>query len=175
LWQECEMPPTTISAPPAEQTESSIIDYLTRIDFETYLPDDILVKVDRASMAVSLEVRAPLLDQHLIEFAFGRVPASLKVNGNERKLLLRRLAERVLPSALDLNRKQGFSLPLENWFKDAWGDFVRDILAGADATIFSRKAIQSLLDGQQRGYSNTSRLFALTMFELWRREYHISV
>jgi asparagine synthase (glutamine-hydrolysing) len=175
LWKECETPHTVISAPPPEQSESSIIDSLTRIDFESYLPDDILVKVDRASMSVSLEVRAPLLDQHLIEFAFGRVPAGLKVNGNASKILLRRLAERVLPSALDLTRKQGFSLPLESWFKDAWGDFVRDILMGADTTIFSRKAIQSLLAGQQRGYSNTSRLFALTMFELWRREYHISV
>ncbi len=158
---------------PFEKSNQNIVDYLTRLDFNTYLPDDILVKLDRASMAVSLETRAPFLDQHIIEFAFGKVPAILKADVNERKILLRMLAKQILPSDLDLERKQGFSLPLTSWFKGEWGNFVEDILSQADTNLFSQKTIQNLIQGQKRGLSNTSRLFALTMFELWRREYKI--
>src|SRR6185503_12902085 len=104
----------------------------TGVDFMTYLVDDILVKVDRSSMLASLEVRAPWLDCRLIEFAFGRVPDRLKATSNERKILPRKLGERLLPPSMDLRRKQGFSLPLDSWFKDGWGEFVGDVLRDAD-------------------------------------------
>src|SRR5438445_9427474 len=76
-------------------------------DFNTYLPEDILVKVDRASMLASLEVRAPFLDYRIIEFAFGQIPDSLRATADKRKVLLKKFAKRVLPPALDINRKQG--------------------------------------------------------------------
>lgn len=145
----------------------------TGVDFMTYLVDDILVKVDRASMLASLEVRAPWLDCRLIEFAFRDVPDRLKATTRERKILPRRLAVKLLPSDMDLRRKQGFSLPLAKWFRGDWGRFVADVLAEADPGIFSQAAIRSLLDGQRYGRSNTQRLFSLTMFELWRREYDV--
>jgi asparagine synthase (glutamine-hydrolysing) len=147
----------------------------TAADFRSYLVDDILVKVDRASMLTSLEVRAPWLDPALIDLAFAQVPDRLRATANERKILPRRLAARVLPPSLDLARKQGFSLPLGAWFKGEWGAFFRDVLGGAEPTIFDRRVVGRLMAGQHKGRSNTQRLFALAMFELWRREYRVSI
>jgi asparagine synthase (glutamine-hydrolysing) len=147
----------------------------TAVDFRTYLVDDILVKVDRASMLASLEVRAPFLDYRVIEFAFGRVPPALRATEAERKRVPRRLAERLLPPALDLKRKQGFSLPLASWFRGEWGVYMRQVLEEAPATLFAPAVIHGLVEGQRRGYSNTQRLFALVMLELWRREYAIEI
>lgn len=126
-------------------------------------------------MLASLEVRAPFLDHRLIDFAFGRVPDRLKATANERKILPRKLGARLLPASLDLRRKQGFSMPLDAWFKGGWGDFVGDVLRDADSRLFSQKAIQSLLEGQRKGRNNTSRIFSLTIFELWRRHYGVEI
>jgi len=148
----------------------------TRMDFDNYLAEDILVKVDRASMLNSLELRAPLLDYRLIEFAYGRVPSHLKATAHSRKVLLKRLAARVLPPQFDRQRKQGFSIPLAAWLQSGpWKAFFRETLLGADSTVFSREAVSGLLDGQARGRTNSERLFALVLFELWRREYQISM
>ena len=125
------------------------------VDFRTYLPDDILVKVDRASMLNSLEVRAPLLDYRIIEFAFSQVPNALKANRYERKILLRKLASRILPKELDLKRKQGFSIPLHKWFQGEWGKFMQQVLREAEPSIFDQKFISTLLDGQRKGRNNT--------------------
>jgi asparagine synthase (glutamine-hydrolysing) len=146
----------------------------TALDFRTYLVDDILTKVDRASMLCSLEVRAPFLDVRLIDFAFARVPDRLRATARERKILARRLAARVLPSDLDLTRKQGFALPLASWFKGDWGRFMEGVLTSTEAKLFDRQVVRHLLNGQRAGLSNTHRLFALTMIELWRREYRIN-
>ncbi|MDQ6717719.1 MAG: asparagine synthase (glutamine-hydrolyzing), partial [Gemmatimonadota bacterium] len=100
---------------------NSLVQKMTRADFRTYLPDDILAKVDRASMLASLEVRAPFLDRHVIEFAFGKVPDHLRATETGRKILLRKLARRILPPTFDVERKQGFSLPLDKWFRGDWG------------------------------------------------------
>jgi asparagine synthase (glutamine-hydrolysing) len=148
---------------------------MSRLDFETYLPDDILVKVDRASMAVSLETRAPWLDQHLIEFAFGRVPDAMKNDGRRRKVLPKLLAARLLPKTFDLERKQGFSVPLASWFRGEWGASVTEILSGMDPALVEPRAVRGLIEGQRHGRSNATRLFALVLFELWRREYGVAV
>jgi asparagine synthase (glutamine-hydrolysing) len=148
---------------------------MTAVDFKTYLVDDILVKVDRASMLTSLEVRAPWLDYRLIEFAFSRVPDSLKADGKKRKILPCRLAKRLLPPEFDFTRKQGFSLPLSTWFKGGWGEFVAEVLREAEPGLFKQDTIRYLIAGQRMGFNNTQRLFALTVFELWRREYRIAL
>jgi asparagine synthase (glutamine-hydrolysing) len=147
----------------------------TIADFIIYLPEDILVKVDRASMLASLEVRAPWLDYRLIEFAFGRTPDGLRATARKGKILPRLLARRLLPRELDLSRKQGFSLPLSSWFRGQWGRFCNDVLWDPDQTVFDKQVIRTLVENQRRGYSNTSRLFALVMFELWRRRYRICI
>jgi asparagine synthase (glutamine-hydrolysing) len=145
------------------------------VDFNTYLPDDILVKVDRASMLTSLEVRAPLLDYRIIEFAFSKVPDHLLVDQTERKILPRMLARKLLPEKLDLRRKQGFSIPLKTWLKRTAGNYVLDILSECSSDIFERRVIQELLSAQRRGMANAERVFGLTLFEVWRREYKVQL
>ena len=146
----------------------------TRCDFENYLAEDILVKVDRASMLNSLEVRAPLLDYRLIEFAFAKVPARLKTTSTDRKILLKKLAARILPPQFDRHRKQGFSIPLASWLRqESWWQFFRDVLLESDRGLFDRKALARMLHGQARGRANSERLFGLVMLELWRREYQL--
>jgi asparagine synthase (glutamine-hydrolysing) len=154
----------------------SILQVAQRSDFRGHLTDDILTKVDRASMLASLETRAPFLDHRIVEFAFGRVPDSLKANADGgRKILLRRLAARVLPKELDLTRKQGFSIPLADWLRGTWGSYFRDVLSEADPLIFHRPFLDELLRGQERRLNNGHRLYALLMFELWRRAYGITL
>lgn len=154
---------------------ADLLQRATRMDFGNYLAEDILVKVDRASMLSSLEVRAPLLDYSLIEFAFGKVPSHLKATATSRKVLLKKLTSRLLPPEFDQHRKQGFSIPLGSWLQSGpWQSFFREVLLGSDNTLFNRKAVNTLLDGQAQGRANSERLFALVMFELWRREYNIS-
>ncbi|TSA15528.1 MAG: asparagine synthase (glutamine-hydrolyzing) [Betaproteobacteria bacterium] len=155
---------------------ADLLQRATRMDFGNYLAEDILVKVDRASMLNSLEVRAPLLDYRLIEFAFGKVPSRLKATARGRKLLLKRLAQRVLPPAFDLERKQGFSIPLAAWLRSGpWKAFFRETLLGSDSNLFDRKEVERLLAGQEQGRANSEQLFALVLFELWRREYQVSM
>lgn len=154
---------------------SGLIQQLTRADFHSYLPDDILVKVDRASMLTSLEVRAPFLDPRLIAFAFGRLPERLRTTAGEGKILPRRLARKLLPSSLDLNRKQGFSIPLAAWFKGEWGVRIEGVLRDAPAALLDQKAVGTLLSGQRRGFNNGQRLFALAMLALWQAEYRVEV
>ena len=153
--------------------EKPILQNATRLDFQTYLPEDILVKVDRAAMKASLEVRAPWLDHKLVEFAFAKVPDRLKATSKERKILPRRLARRLLPKDLDLDRKQGFSPPLAAWFRGPWGTLAEEVLRDSKSGLFNRGAVDRLLKGQRRGMSHGARIFALTMFELWRREYRV--
>ena len=157
-----------------ERGQCSVLQQATAVDFQTYLVDDILVKVDRASMLAPLEVRAPWLDPRIIEFAF-RLPDHFRATSRERKVLPRALASRLLPRSFDLNRKQGFSLPLDTWFKGDWGRYVEEVLREADPSLFQRDFIADLIAAQRRGLANTQRLFALTMFELWRRYYRVSV
>jgi asparagine synthase (glutamine-hydrolysing) len=152
----------------------TLLQRATRTDFLTYLPDDLLVKVDRASMAHALEVRCPWLDHRVVEFAFRDVPDRFKVHGDRRKILLQAMAGRLLPRQFDTARKQGFSLPLHAWFGGPWGRFLREVLAEADTSLFRRPVIDELLAGQARGRPNMQRLYALAFFELWRRAYGVT-
>jgi asparagine synthase (glutamine-hydrolysing) len=155
--------------------EIDLLQRATRMDFENYLADDILVKVDRASMLNSLEVRAPFLDVRVMEFALGKVPWRLKATESERKILLKRLAARVLPPEFDRQRKQGFCIPLSDWLKAGpFRDLFWDTLTSADA-MFDAPTVRSLLKGQDRGFGNGERLFALVLFELWRKCYGVSL
>lgn len=153
---------------------ASLLQRATRMDFGNYLAEDILVKVDRASMLNSLEVRAPLLDYRLIEFAFGKVPSHLKATLQDKKILLKRLTARVLPSEFDRQRKQGFSIPLAQWLKGgAFRALFNEVLRDPQCA-FDARTVDGLLRGQDKGRSNGERLFALVLFELWRREYGVA-
>src|SRR5262249_36778759 len=101
------------------------------------------------------------------------LPDRLRATGTERKVLLRRVAARLLPPRFDLRRKQGFSIPLAAWLAGSWARPVEEILEGIDPHILDPGALRAVLDGQRRGYANGHRIFALLMFELWRRTYHV--
>jgi asparagine synthase (glutamine-hydrolysing) len=151
------------------------MDRVLRVDYATYLVEDILVKVDRAAMRNSLEVRSPFLDREVVEFAFGAVPWWLKVSPEARKILLGLLATRLLPAEFDPTRKHGFSVPLEEWLtRGASKELLQDALLSREA-CFERTAIRKLLARQHGGFSNAERLFGLAQFELWRREYAITI
>jgi len=151
----------------------TLLQQATRADFQTTLVDGYLVKVDRASMLTSLEIRCPWLSHGLVEFAFGRVPDELRAGRLGRKILPRRLAARLLPPALDLGRKQGLTMPLDHWLRTGGAPGVEAVLREADPALFDRRVIGELLELQRRGYRNAQRLFALALFELWRREHRV--
>jgi asparagine synthase (glutamine-hydrolysing) len=153
----------------------TLLQQATRADFASTLPDAYLVKVDRASMLASLEVRCPWLDHRLVELAFGRIPDRLRAGPDGRKVLPRRLARRLLPRALDLQRKQGLSMPLDLWLGQGGATGIEALLREAETALFDRRVIAELLAGQRRGLRNSQRLFALALFEQWRREYHVGV
>ncbi|MBS0418988.1 MAG: asparagine synthase (glutamine-hydrolyzing) [Proteobacteria bacterium] len=155
---------------------ADLLQRATRSDFENYMVEDILAKVDRASMLNSLEVRAPFLDHRLVEFAFGKVPRALKATGSEHKILLKKLVARQLPPSFDRHRKHGFSIPLASWLQAGpWRQYFREVLLGSDSGLFCKPALQSLLDGQDGGRANSERLFALVVFELWRQHYRVAI
>ena len=144
------------------------VDAMTRTHFGSILPDDFLVKVDRASMAHSLEVRAPLLDHRLIEFAFGRVPSRWKVHGGESRRLQRILARRWLPPELDVNRKQGFSIPINEWLRAEGEQALMRRMDGLPDVI-DLDEVRRLVRGQLKGRANGARLFALLMLAIAMR------
>jgi asparagine synthase (glutamine-hydrolysing) len=144
-------------------------------DFGSYLPDDILVKVDRSSMLASLETRAPFLDHRLVEFAFESCPDHYKANAKKTKILPKMLAKKLLPSCMEDQRKQGFSIPLNDWFRSDWKYLLQDVLQGFDENLISQKNIQRLLQETETNSATVHRLFALTMFELWRQRYAIVI
>jgi asparagine synthase (glutamine-hydrolysing) len=156
-------------------SQRDLLQRSTRADFENYLADDILVKVDRASMLNSLEMRAPLLDYRVIEFAYRKVPSYLKSSERDKKILLKRLTARVLPPEFDKQRKQGFSIPLAEWLKRGpFRELFWDTLSSGDC-LFDAKTVRALLKGQDAGFSNGERLFALVQFELWRKTYQVTL
>jgi asparagine synthase (glutamine-hydrolysing) len=151
-----------------------ILERSLHMDFTNYLAEDILVKVDRASMINSLEVRSPFLDKNIIEFAFNEVPSHLKANSKDKKIFLKQLSSRILPSQFDRLRKQGFDIPINDWLKKGpLRDFFYNVLLDPQ-TIFDKKIVKKLLRYQDMGFNNGERLFSLVMFELWRREYKVS-
>jgi len=144
------------------------------VDLMTYLPDDILVKVDKMSMAVSLEARAPFLDHKLIEY-LAEVPTALKLKGLTLKYLLKKVAARFLPSEIITRQKQGFVVPIAAWFKNDLHAYLRDQLLDTTARqrgFFEPTRIERMILNHQQGKQDYSQeLWALLMFELWCRKF----
>lgn len=148
------------------------LDQLLHIDSKTYLPGDILTKVDRMSMAVSLEARVPLLDHKLIEFVM-RIPASMKMSGLETKYIFKQAVQDLVPEEILNRRKQGFGIPLEKWINDQLKDRIRDTLHGYRARqrdYVNPHYLNVLLEEHERGRRDHSHaLWGLFMLELWHR------
>jgi asparagine synthase (glutamine-hydrolysing) len=145
---------------------------LMELDVRTYLPDDICAKVDIASMAHSLEVRAPFLDHHVMELAAG-LPTELKLRGLTGKVLLKRAFADLVPPAIVRRRKRGFSLPLARWFSRELHGYARETLLSARARargLFEPAAVERLLERHRAGEDHGDRIWNLLVLELWYRE-----
>jgi asparagine synthase (glutamine-hydrolysing) len=148
--------------------KSDLVEKRMRCDFAQYLPDDILVKVDRCGMMNSLEIRAPFLDKDLIEFCFKKLATKHKVNKSDQKIIFKKMASQILPKNFQLNRKQGFSFPFEQKLKSGpYRKFATEILMDAN-TFFNKTYVNDLFRGLDHGRRNGSRIFMLMAFELWR-------
>jgi asparagine synthase (glutamine-hydrolysing) len=150
------------------------LDSLLYIDSKTYLPGDILTKVDRMSMAVSLEARVPLLDHKLIEFVT-RIPASLKLAGIETKHLFKRAIADLVPAEIINRPKQGFGVPIQQWINQQLRERIRDTLNDPRTLqrgYVTRSHVELLLDEHERGRrDHAMALWSLLMLELWHRQY----
>lgn len=150
---------------------SDAVQRVTRFDFVNYMAEDILVKVDRASMLNSLEVRSPFLDTTVVEFAYRDVPSRLKATPADRKIILKQLAGRILPPEFDKKRKMGFGIPLGHWLKAGpWRQLFEEVLLDK-SSIFDRREVSRLFYGMDANRSVKEHLFGLALFELWRKEY----
>jgi asparagine synthase (glutamine-hydrolysing) len=150
------------------------IDRLLRTDLLTYLPEDLLVKMDRATMANSLEARSPLLDHKLVEFA-AKLPIDRKIDGKNTKVLLRLIAKRLMPAAHVDRPKMGFGVPIGDWFRGPLGARFEEIVLAPDAASrdhLDQSAARALLTAH-RGHQaeNDAQLWSLLMFELWARRW----
>jgi asparagine synthase (glutamine-hydrolysing) len=149
------------------------LDRMQLLDLMTYLPDDILQKVDRASMAVALEVRPPLLDHRIVEFAWA-LPRRFKIRNGQSKWLLRRVAERMVPPTL-LNRpKMGFGIPLADWLRGPLRDWAEDLLEPSrlGGGLLDVAGVRQLWSDHLCGGRNWAyALWTVLMFEAWRRRW----
>jgi len=148
------------------------LDRVLRADTLTYLPEDLLVKTDRATMATSLEARAPLLDHVLMEFA-ATLPADRKLRGSESKWILRQVARAMMPAELVDRPKMGFGVPVGSWFRAALGDRFRELVLAPDSRsrdhLDTAVAARLLAEHQARQADHGHRLWVLLMFETWAR------
>jgi asparagine synthase (glutamine-hydrolysing) len=146
---------------------------LQGLDVNTYLPLDILTKVDRMSMAHSIETRVPLLDHKLAEFA-ATIPAEMNLRGGTTKYILKRAMRGILPDQIIDRPKKGFAIPLGYWFRGKLGSYVRDLLLqdqGPRRGLFNLPYIESLVARHERGYNLDLQLWTLISFELWSRTF----
>ena len=141
------------------------------VDFKTYLPDNILTKVDRMTMAVSLEARVPMLDKDLVELAF-QVPSQYKVERGELKSILKKTAARHVPRECLYRAKQGFSIPIKHWLKTSLKDLMMDLLAPSRLNaqgLFHVPTVERLIREHLVGTHNHSHvLWSLMVFQRWR-------
>jgi asparagine synthase (glutamine-hydrolysing) len=153
---------------------SGDIDPLLAVDIDTYLPDDLLVKVDIATMAFGLEGRSPFLDHHVMECA-ARLPVHLKIRGTQKKYLLKQIARQLLPASIIDRPKMGFGVPLEHWFRNELRDLTHDVLLGRslqDRGYFHRPFIERIIREHQTGVRSWHyQLWNLLIFELWHRTF----
>ncbi|MBY4672497.1 asparagine synthase (glutamine-hydrolyzing) [Burkholderia multivorans] len=163
-------PPTPLDTASAWPAHLSFAEQAMAIDTLTYLPTDILTKVDRAAMAVSLETRMPFLDHHVVEFAW-RLPASLRLPEGQSKALLRRLLDRYVPTELIDRPKQGFCAPIDHWLRGALRDWADALLQPSrlrDEGFFDAAAVERLWRQHQAGRMNWQhQLWTVLMFQAW--------
>ncbi|KWK79969.1 asparagine synthetase B [Burkholderia ubonensis] len=163
-------PPTPLDTASAWPADLTFAEQAMAIDTLTYLPTDILTKVDRAAMAVSLETRMPFLDHHVVEFAW-RLPAAVRLPDGQSKALLRRLLDAYVPAPLIDRPKQGFCAPIDHWLRGSLRDWAQALLHPArlrEEGFFDAAAVERLWRQHQTGRMNWQhQLWTVLMFQAW--------
>jgi asparagine synthase (glutamine-hydrolysing) len=158
----------------ARTDATNVLDRMLYVDTKLWLPDDLLARGDKTSMAVSLEARVPLLDHKLVEFA-ASLPPHLKLHGLTRKYLLKKVSRTLLPDQIIDRKKQGFPIPISVWMRKEVSAFVRDILSPETIRrrgLFEYSHISKLLDEHESGFADHGALlWALINVELWQKRF----
>src|SRR6185436_1493252 len=151
-----------------------LVKQMQNLDTRLYLAEDILTKVDRASMAVSLEVRAPFLDHRVAEFA-ASLPSNYKLHGQKTKYILKKAVDELLPRFVTRRGKKGFGVPVAEWLKVKLKPLARDLLSPERvrrAGVFNPDYVSRLQDEHERGVANHRKLlWTLLMFALWHESF----
>ena len=143
------------------------------VDIKTYLTDDILVKVDRASMAHSLEVRAPILDHKVMELA-ATMPSSLKLRGMNGKYIFKKAVEKILPQSVLRRKKMGFAVPLAHWFRSDLKELAYSVIfsRNGNSLLNERQCIKRVWQEHQSGLRDRStELWTAAHVWLWERQF----
>jgi asparagine synthase (glutamine-hydrolysing) len=153
--------------------DKSTLNAMLYIDTKTWLPDDLLVKADKMTMANSIELRVPLLDHKVLEFA-ASLPDRFKLNGFTTKYLLKKVLSRSIPREIIERKKTGFPVPYESWIRKDLKNFVWDVLTDSKTTnraFFRKDAIEQLLRANAANGSHGKEIFSLLSLELWQRAF----
>jgi len=166
-------PADTIAAPWAASAAGNLVDRMLDVDQQTYLPGDLLTKMDIATMAYGLEARSPLLDRELLELA-AALPAHFKVRGREKKIALRSALRGVVPDEQIDRAKQGFQVPMAEWFRTDLRELAQDTLLGGAARsrdYLDPDVVAGLLERHlARAEDNSALLWSFLTFELWHQQ-----
>ena len=152
-----------------KKSNGDFLSKMQQLDMQTYMVDDILTKVDRASMMNSLEARVPLLDHKFAELSF-TIPSELKMKGNIKKYILKETFSKVLPADIISHKKQGFAIPLSIWFKGDLKAYANDSLRGSKNlyNFLDRKEVEKTLDNHQKGMRDYSqKIWTLLFLNEW--------
>jgi asparagine synthase (glutamine-hydrolysing) len=143
------------------------------VDTKTWLPDDLLVKADKMTMANSIELRVPLLDHKVLEFA-ASLPSNFKVRGFTTKYIAKKTLSGRVPREILDRKKTGFPVPYEKWLRHDRREWVHDILLGSAASArgyFQKSAVERMLSEDRRSGGYSKEIFDLLVLELWHREF----
>lgn len=159
---------------PSKEFRGNLVDSLIFDDLNSYLPNNILHKVDTCSMANSLEVRSPFLNNDLVDYVLKYMSHNTKVSSFNKKIVLKKLAKRILPKKFNANRKLGFSVPLNTWFKSKKiRDFAFDNLMSSDN--YSKKNIDNLFISLDEGNLVGDKIFSLLILDIWLKKHEMSL
>jgi asparagine synthase (glutamine-hydrolysing) len=157
-----------------QRPEGDALRRMLMLDAQTWLPDNLLERGDRMSMAASLELRPPFLDRHVVEYAF-QLPSTLKVREGKTKWLVKEVALKYLPEAIVNRRKVGFRVPLDAWFRRGLEAFAWETLTSQDSLaseLFDRDVVRKLLERHRKRKANEEmRIWTLLCLEVWHEEF----
>ncbi len=152
-------------------SEFGLLERMLYVDTKTWLPDDLLVKADKMTMANSVELRVPFLDHKVLEFA-ANLPRHQKLRGTTMKYLAKKALRKHVPAEILKRRKAGFPVPYDSWLRTNLRSEVKDILLDPTTTgrgYFQKRTIEALIQKQQSGAGYAKEIFALVVLELWHR------